>query len=750
MIIGSGWTSRDLDEESLATPTRRWHASAPAKLRRTTGPQGWQCWQAHLAHRSRPLPLGQLLRAYCRTITATSDGPAKLNGRQFPGPALRTYPGTTTVSSGGPAALNCRQVPGPALIPFGDPLSWAAQPLAQNRSASQELGLFVTQATPRRVTQRLEKWLAQLPDAIPNAVCALEVLAWAHALPQLAAVLPEPRWWQLLAGFLAAARVASQIDLHERPLAHQLLAAELPLTLAYLFPEIQTCRTAAGPGQSAVTHGLLELLHGDGLPHAAQLDLLFPLLACWTRCLALKTHSEPATTRSTGRNGTRRAAAARSASAPDDRAPLAARPMRQYRLLLRNALRLVRPDGTCGLDGRDSRTQNRHSQAAQPRSTELWTGFGTGSETFDWLHAAAQLSGSPWEPKIAAIVLGPCRPKAQPRSKTRSRRAVNVETPSSTCSEAAAVAILRSDWSANSRQVTVAWHQEAVPAPSQPRRATQRPGSIDRFGDRLHDSMQIEIRHARQVFCHGPWTLEATIDGRPARLASRWEEVCWVSDEDVDYLELQASLEGGYRVQRHLLLARDDGFLWLGDALLGPAPSRPEDACPDRASQEIAYRAQLPLGSGIQVNPAAETWDCELCGPKGVARVLPLALPEWRCGRPVGELRPVARGLELRQAARGQNLSATLFVDLQPQRRRRALTWRQLAVGENLQRVADDVAVGYRVQIGAEQWLFYRALANKGNRTLLGSNTAAEMLAARFHDGKAETLLQVEGFEGDE
>ena len=46
------------------------------------------------------------------------------------------------------------------------------------------------------------------------------------------------------------------------------------------------------------------------------------------------------------------------------------------------------------------------------------------------------------------------------------------------------------------------------------------------------------------------------------------EPLCWVSDDDVDYLELEIEFGEGLRVQRHLLLARHDRFLLLADAVL--------------------------------------------------------------------------------------------------------------------------------------------------------------------------------------
>ncbi|MEX0714781.1 MAG: hypothetical protein WD278_20765 [Pirellulales bacterium] len=56
-----------------------------------------------------------------------------------------------------------------------------------------------------------------------------------------------------------------------------------------------------------------------------------------------------------------------------------------------------------------------------------------------------------------------------------------------------------------------------------------------------------------------------------------------------------------------------------------------------------------------------------------------------------------------------------------------------------------DPAVGYRVQVGRQQWLIYRSLAERGNRTVLGHNLISEFLVARFdRQGKVEPLLEIE------
>ncbi len=65
------------------------------------------------------------------------------------------------------------------------------------------------------------------------------------------------------------------------------------------------------------------------------------------------------------------------------------------------------------------------------------------------------------------------------------------------------------------------------------------------------------------------------------------------------------------------------------------------------------------------------------------ARVLPLALPEWRSGTRDGSLHVKAGALELQQAWPTPRLYAPLWLDFSRQRLQKPFTWRQLTVAEH-------------------------------------------------------------------
>ncbi len=258
---------------------------------------------------------------------------------------------------------------------------------------------------------------------------------------------------------------------------------------------------------------------------------------------------------------------------------------------------------------------------------------------------------------------------------------------------------------------------------------------------------EIELIASGRVAVSGEWHAEVFRQDQPLAPVSDWESICWHSDADVDYLELQIDLAEDVILQRHLILAREDRFLLLADAILGPHGGG------------LEYFGSVPLAAGVKFRPAAETREGALVGAKGgkqrasdadttgrsIAQVLPLALPEWRTDARGGELATSGRGLELRHTTAGQRLFAPLFIDLDPARFRRRLTWRTLSVAESLLPVPTDRAVGYRVAIGKQQWLIYRSLAAQGNRTLLGHNLSTETLVARFgEDGEIAPIIEIE------
>lgn len=274
-------------------------------------------------------------------------------------------------------------------------------------------------------------------------------------------------------------------------------------------------------------------------------------------------------------------------------------------------------------------------------------------------------------------------------------------------SDWARLAVLKSDSSAGSATVTVAHHQ---PLP------------------------QLDVTIAGVPLMHGPWGLDVRMGSTALELADEWSCVCWESEPDADYAELQMEGPGKLRVERLVLLSRKDQFLLLADSISG-APRGP-----------LALQSRLPLAPGANVTwtPGQRAGRLE----HGVARtrLLPLALPcdpvhstPHRC-----DVRDGAIMLE--QQALGQGLFAPLIIDFHPDRRKSPIDWKKLTVSEAGQVTPADHAAGFRWRIGKEQWLLYRSLKHANlPRAVLGYHSANGFVVGRIDaQGDIDPVVMVE------
>lgn len=230
-------------------------------------------------------------------------------------------------------------------------------------------------------------------------------------------------------------------------------------------------------------------------------------------------------------------------------------------------------------------------------------------------------------------------------------------------------------------------------------------------------------------------TPETTLsfDGQAVVLDHHWDEVCWNEDEDAVYLELEHSLGSHGRLQRQMLLARKDRFFLISDAILA------------NKSSEISYATRWPVAQHARPKAAEKTRELFLHAKPDQCSVLPLSEPEWRSEPAAGELSPSDGHITFSRKANGHALYAPLWIDFDSARSNRPLTWRRLTIAESMAVVPADKAAGYRVQTGDDQFLIYRSLGPRGNRTLLGKNLVSEYLVARFaRTGATESILEIE------
>ncbi|MBX7167757.1 MAG: hypothetical protein K1X74_15605 [Pirellulales bacterium] len=226
----------------LVTGRHDWHKSAPQKIAAagdwSADSTGWRAWAKYLSRRETPRQLWRLI-----------------DDEQ-------------------------------------SPLLWAA-PLTADEQPTAELVQWLYRLScgrsraPETLSAQIEAWLHGATESVFDVAEALQILAWVHALPSLATRTAAGTWWKMLHHFHQVATTATGLELNGHPLVHQLLAGELPLTLAYTLPELNSCRGLIDSARAALTDGCDRLLDGDGMLHGDSLAQFRPLLACWTRAMAL-------------------------------------------------------------------------------------------------------------------------------------------------------------------------------------------------------------------------------------------------------------------------------------------------------------------------------------------------------------------------------------------------------------------------------------------------------------------------------
>ena len=271
------------------------------------------------------------------------------------------------------------------------------------------------------------------------------------------------------------------------------------------------------------------------------------------------------------------------------------------------------------------------------------------------------------------------------------------------------------------------------------------------FDCRATDAVQLEVDVDGEPILFGVWDLGARWRGRTLKPQGPWSSCCEYDENGCDYLELDLPLNHGYRLQRFFLLDHDDRLLVLGDTLLWDGDTQQRRMAEDN----LVYESTLlysPKLEPRETTPGATELTFYPPRPLRAApvfRVLPVALPEWKdaesTGKVFGELFTEHSTLLYRLQSSGVSLFAPLVFDLDPDRLKKPYTWRHLTVGENMEKVSEDLAAGYRFQLGKRQFLLYHSMTEAANRTVMGHNLIDDLCFARFDpDTGIEPLVEVQ------
>ena len=244
----------------------------------------------------------------------------------------------------------------------------------------------------------------------------------------------------------------------------------------------------------------------------------------------------------------------------------------------------------------------------------------------------------------------------------------------------------------------------------------------------------------------GDWDIELFRNGKPVTIDVAWSEVCWFTDDDVDYLELECDLDGTCTIQRQIMLLREEGIVTMADAVIAHSQTA--------KASEWTVRSSWQLDPEIELTPADKSNEAWLkrvsqegngAATQTVGLLLPIAFPEWQRSPQIGSFRGSEGRIVLETRSDQPRIYNPLVVALRGIGKTPPLTWRNLTIAQDLELVGKDVAQAFRLQIGKEQWVLYRSLTPRIRRTVMGLHLNTEFYAARFQasDGSYEPLIEV-------
>ncbi len=351
--------------------------------------------------------------------------------------------------------------------------------------------------------------------------------------------------------------------------------------------------------------------------------------------------------------------------------------------LLEHAARWSRPDGTTMLGAR----------RVAAKSPAVWQALRDQSKRPKQLQVANALTGIGETTRKNA--LAKAKPHKLPALTNHSEDASN--------------AIMRSDWRHKGGQVAIDYSEHAI--------------RLEALGPKGKGVLS------------GDWTVEVHLDGQSQMQLSDWEQICWFSDADADYIELEAQFGESARVQRQAVLFRDSRLLLLSETLHGGHAG------------DWKILSRIPMAAETDVESPSKMTELLINTESARCLALPLFLPEWRGQSTSDSFECEDRCLIASVSTGGkQRAYAPVLVSLCGSHADDKYTWRRLTVGEDLRLVGHDEAVAYRVQHGDDQKVLYRTLAPPTRRTALGMHTMADFYAGSFdaESGEPSTLVEVE------
>lgn len=627
-----------------------------------------------------PVPDSSLANAGQRPILWRRSAPAGLVRASMGGDAAAVARGVrcTAALSGG----RCHDADGTAVDPLLQPL-WSrhAFPRSDRSDAMAELlcetarhGAPLSRKNGLRLSRRVSDGLDQYDDS--SGPDPFELLVWMAVLRERGGELADKllvRLWRRSLDWVVAAcdrDVEFESKLTEDQ--HMLVAGELPYLAGLVFRDVRGMRRVRDRGARVLTEQLLAGTDTDGSPHARLLERL-PL---WLAPLCRAAHAGQLLGRPWWDKPTR---------------------LRFADLVVRSAA-LCRPAGLALSNG----------ESFGPVRLLRTAACVAGRKTRRCVSRMLSVLDDPTPLRTLATshrkrVLDPQHDSHALRRTLRrgmtSRRRVSYQ------SDWGGVACLRANWAPAADACLLTWGE---------------------------GRMRIELSACGRPVLGGEWRGETALHGRTVR-AGAWECVCWFSDGDCDYVELQAAGEMELSLVRRVLLSRTGHFLYLVEsARAGGAGA-------------LNHTLRLPLAAGTTVRADALSREWEVRAGRLPVRVFPLGLEQEAVRHAAGRMEVTEDALTLTQQSAGPGTICPLLFDWSPSRNSASAEWRRLTVVEEGRVAAPWIAAAFGLRLGKRHWVAYHSLHPGLPRTVLGLHTPDETVFGRFtRRGNIEPIVIVE------
>lgn len=541
---------------------------------------------------------------------------------------------------------------------------------------------------------------------------------------------PPLRWLEYVADSEEILKILpEQMHPDEVPLLNQILLGEFRLFLGLLYPELIPFRSFAQSGKRQLIQGIETLVNEKGMPAYRNIFELRGLLACWTRSLLLAT------------------------DAGQVLFPTSA--MRRFEWTILQAMQWTRSDGSSVLSPFKLGTEKPDKDFLR--------------RLLDLIDAALHFDEDGHDGEIASVLLAPfCKKTGRIPYFAQQFPKEKIDPdllPEATCFvDDLTMSVQKANWTPESPAVYLAADSdERIDVVESKENAADL---------ELYDKQTLtELRISGETVLSGTWNVSIKVNGQTLRPASSWQQICCQSDETYSYLEWCLLFAGDYRLERRCILVPDEKIILLGDTLRKKTYSDQDK--PDF----IEYRSDLPLAphfsalsndllerskfqktnlaatktkdskfedqhknsqKGSEKQNAASKFTSgnifiiprRLTGSKALARLVPFSFENTEFDE--NKICGSDQSIQMLLSGKGTSVFAPVIIDYDTSRIKKPATVRRLTVAEKGVPVSEEKALGFRVQLGKDQYIIYQSLGGNEVRTVIGLHLLSDFVLAKF------------------